>query len=132
MRRFCRRLASLTLGAAIALVPFGAAQAEPEPAPQASNCARTGTGRRIVCFGVSTTGDWAGATVCTYDDALGMLGWGLSRELTCLNANEDEGYLSQAPGACERSFGSDRPDACVNGRDRCLVWVLSVRIVCRA
>jgi len=96
-----------------------------------SACTTTPTGRRIACVDVSADGDGtAGGVLCVYDDALGVFGWGAGGDALCLATTSDWGYVGGA-GACARVLGTDRPQACVNGRDGCLLWVMSVRMVCR-
>jgi len=103
-----------------------------EPTADVEACARTSSGRRLACLTVHADGDGrADGALCAYDDVLGLLGWGLQRELSCVETTRDWGFVS-APGVCERSLGIDKPHACVNGRDECLLWVMSVRVVCRA
>lgn len=116
--------------------PAGAAALEPgltsPPAPsvEASVCATASGGRRLACVEVADDGDRrADGTLCAYDDALGIFGWGFGDELVCVETTEDWGYVP-GPGVCERTFGLDEPQVCVNGNDQCLLWVMSIRVVC--
>lgn len=144
----------LAMGAALlAVAPSaGAARAELAPPPDftglepgtaptagpllpdevsAEACATTASGRRLACMQVHRDADGtADGVACVYDDALGIFGWGFRRALTCVETTEDWGFIGGA-GLCERSLGLDRPDACVNGRDECLLWVWGLQVVCR-
>lgn len=118
--------------------PAGAAALDPgltsppEPSVEASACATALGGRRLACVEVAADGDGrADGTLCAYDDVLGVFGWGFGDELGCVETTEDWGYVP-GPGVCERTFGLDEPQACVNGNDQCLLWVMGVRIVCQA
>jgi hypothetical protein len=98
----------------------------------ADACTTTPTGRRIACMQVAADDDGTAAGVlCIYDDALGVFGWGAGRDALCMETTSDWGYVSGG-GVCTRVLGTDRPQACVNGRDQCVLWVMSVRLVCRA
>ncbi len=104
----------------------------PDPNGETSACAFTGSGQRLACFHVNADGDAnASGWLCAYDDAIGIFGWGLGGELTCVETTDDWGYVS-GPGVCERTLGIDEPHTCVNGKDQCLLWVMSVRVVCHA
>lgn len=131
MPRIVRWLTSFVVGAAVAFAPIGIGVAQADPPAEESECVRTGAGRRIVCTGGTIAdGHGTNVNVCTYDDVLGVFGWGTANELVCVATNEHRGYLGTAPGACERTLGIEKPHACVNGREGCLVWVLSVRVLC--
>lgn len=102
----------------------------PDPTVEASACATALGGRQLACVHVAADSDGrAQGSVCGYDHVLGLFGWGFQDELVCVETTEDWGYVS-GPGVCERTFGLDEPQVCVNGRDRCALWVMGVRIVC--
>jgi hypothetical protein len=122
--------ASTTVGVT---VPGGSAavRTPPEGYAHADACATTSTGRRIACISVHDDLDARpDATVCLYDDLLGVFGWAQQRDVLCVESVEDWGFVSGS-GVCTRLLGTDRPQACVNGRERCALWVLSIRIACR-
>lgn len=103
-----------------------------ESVPDVSQCASTISGRRIACVTVTydeAVDDYPRTTLCVYDDALKMVGWGMEKEVVCVSTNEDWGYVG-APGACVHVWGNENPIQCTNGKDGCLLWVMAQKFVC--